>query len=91
MASIHSVKGRTHLATMVVETYWYDFNIKSLFPWLCGKPKKQIGDRNANRMKCHYVALTRAKGLICLAVPKDSVTDEEQTLLRENGWEIVVV
>lgn len=91
MASIHSVKGRTHLATMVVETYWYDFNIKSLFPWLCGKPKKQIGDRNANRMKCHYVALTRAKGLICLAAPKDSVTDEEQTLLRENGWKIVVV
>lgn len=91
MASIHSVKGRTHLATMAVETHWYDFNIKSILPWLCGKSNKTIGERNATRMKCHYVALTRAKGLICMAIPKDIVTEDEQNSLRESGWNVVVV
>ena len=91
MASIHSVKGRTHLATMVVETHWYDFNIKSILPWLCGQPIKKIGERNATRMKCHYVALTRAKGLICIAIPKDCVTKGEQKSLSERGWNVVIV
>ncbi len=87
--SIHSVKGRTHLSTLVVETYWNDHNIKSLLPWLCCcAPNKQTGRRNINRLKCHYVAFTRARALLCIAIPKNSITQPQIDKLRNNGWSI---
>lgn len=91
LASIHSVKGRTHLSTMVIETHWYNSNIQSIVPWLCNQQAKKPGKRDEMRLKCHYVALTRAKGLICLALPKDSVTLSQTKQLRENGWNILEV
>ena len=89
-ASIHSEKGKTHLATMVVDTFWYARNIKSILPWLHTKtPQKEIKKQNAMRLKCHYVALTRARGLICIAMCKDSVTSKDRSLLEDAGWNIV--
>lgn len=90
-ASIHSVKGQTHLATLVVETYWYSFNLKSILPCLCGKEIKKPNARDSTRMKCHYVALTRARGLVCVALPKDEVSEQEVILLRNQGWNIVSI
>lgn len=87
--SIHSVKGRTHLATLIVETFWNDPNIHSLMPWLCGThKKKKLGVRDITRMKCHYVALTRARGLVCIAIPKDAIDTETRENLKNNGWDI---
>ena len=85
LSSIHAVKGRTHLSTLVVETYWYSQNIKSILPWLYGEPP-QIRQRNATRLKCHYVALSRAKGLVCIAIPSDSVDANIENKLIEYGW-----
>lgn len=85
--SIHSVKGRTHLSTLVVETFWYEPNIASILKFIC-KPKGKPASRNYKRMKIHYVGLTRAKGLICLALPIESVTDEQKAILRDFGWDI---
>lgn len=90
-ASIHSVKGRTHLSTMIVETYWYDHNIQSIIPWLCKKPPKRVKERDKKRLKCHYVGLTRARGLICIAIPKEFLTELDILLLEESGWNIVYV
>jgi hypothetical protein len=90
--SIHSVKGRTHLATLVVETYWYDHNMKSIMKFLCCKgtyPTKT--DKNRKRLRCQYVAMTRAKGLLCLAVPFEFVSEIERNKLRELGWNIKIV
>ncbi len=89
LGSIHSVKGRTHLATLVVETCWYDPNIKSIIPWLCGNPPKKIQSRNATRLKCHYVALSRAKALVCIALPLSSIDDKTEQKLKERGWCVV--
>lgn len=86
--SIHSVKGRTHLSTLVVETYWNDYNLKSIIKLICGKIPNSIPVRNNKRMKIHYVGLTRAKGLICLALPIESVSDEQKTILKSFGWNI---
>ncbi|WP_422484780.1 UvrD-helicase domain-containing protein [Gudongella sp. DL1XJH-153] len=85
--SIHSVKGRTHLATLILETKWHEANIKSILPWFTGNIGN-YGKRNSIRLKCHYVALTRAKGLICIALPKEYVSDTIKGLLAENGWNI---
>lgn len=87
--SIHSVKGRTHLSTLVIETFWYDPNIGSLLPWLCGcPPNKRPGKRIMSRMKCHYVAFTRARALLCVAIPKEAVTSEQIVALQDSGWGI---
>ena len=92
LGSIHSVKGRTHLSTLVVETFWNNHNIKSILPWLCAKPPgKKCGVQNKIRLKCHYVALTRAKGLVCLALPQDLVDDEDIDKLKAAGWNIIVL
>lgn len=89
--SIHSVKGRTHLSTLLIETFWHKSNIESLLPWLINKPLKKIGKQNETRMKCHYVGLTRAKALICLALPIDSVDADVQEKLKQAGWNIRIL
>ena len=88
--SIHSSKGRTHLATLVVETKYYEDNLTSILPWLSGK-SKSLGVRNTKRLKCHYVAMTRAKGLLCLAIPSKNVSDKVRKELEEFGWNLEVI
>lgn len=89
--SIHSVKGRTHLATLLVDTFWHKSNIVSLLPWHFKTPPKKNGVQNETRLKCHYVAVTRAKGLVCMALPVDSVDDAAKDKLILNGWKIKVL
>lgn len=87
VGSIHSEKGRTHLATLVLDTFWYDRNIKSIMPWLCGRgldPKK----RDIIRLKTHFVALSRAMALVCIAAPRHSVSNEDESGLKAKGWTI---
>ncbi|MCD7855033.1 MAG: UvrD-helicase domain-containing protein [Clostridiales bacterium] len=89
ISSIHTVKGRTHLATLVLDTFWYDRNIKSILPWLIKKPMKKPGKRDFARLKCHYVALTRARGLICIAALKKSIANSDVDMLKGVGWNII--
>lgn len=88
--SIHSSKGRTHLSTLIVETKFYEYNMKSIIKWLSGEKGMPKGI-NIERLKCQYVAMTRAKGLLCLALLKDTVTIELKNKLIKFGWNIVTV
>lgn len=90
--SIHSVKGRTHLATLVLETFSKAHNMKSILPYLCdARPKAKANSQNQSRLKCHYVAMTRARGLLCLAIPFDFVNDKDKEKLQTLGWNLKVV
>ena len=89
--SIHSVKGRTHLATLVLETFSKAHNIKSILNYLCGNPPKKITPSNLVRLKCQYVAMSRATALLCLAIPIDFVDSEKQIALSNNGWQIKII
>lgn len=92
LGSIHSVKGQTHLSTLVLETFSYNRNMVSILPFISGAPpKKKVGKRDTNRLKCHYVAMTRARGLLCLAIPKDEVDEDYITKLKLLGWSIHVI
>jgi len=87
--SIHSVKGQTHLSTLVVETYWHEPNMKSILPYICGcEFNKSIGERNKKRLKCHYVAFTRPKALLCIAIPKKNIDKSQIKALNNIGWRI---
>lgn len=46
---------------------------------------------NHSRLKCQYVAMTRAKALLCLAIPIEFVDEKTQKFLKDIGWTIKLV
>ena len=93
VGSIHSVKGETHTATLVLETFYKVHHLKTLKPWLLGDC---AGTEGANatlqaRLKLHYVAMTRPARLLCIAMRHDSVDEDEITKLRGRGWRVARV
>ena len=104
VGSIHSVKGTTNTATLVLETFWQGkngrHNLELLSPWLS---KEKAGGTNegaqqAARLKIHYVAMTRPTHLLCLAMKRRSFEKDDQSLdrgvideLERRGWQIKCV
>lgn len=88
VGSIHSVKGETHTATLVLDTFYHGSHFKALKPWLLGK--KSGGNikktREALRLKLHYVAMTRPSKILCIATRIDEFTGPEVELLKSKGW-----
>ncbi len=100
LGSIHSVKGETHTATLVLDSFYYDHHLSELKPWLLGAKtggstvnKRGMtvfeGSRMLGRLKLHYVAMTRPTHLLCLAMRKDAFVDGELDILRGRGWTII--
>ena len=98
LGSIHSVKGQTHLATLLLNTYWYGQSARYMMPWLLGQ--RVNGDdaktRDIQRLLNIYVAMTRPSHLLCLAIPHSSVSgdqgaDETITTLRRRGWHVAEI
>jgi DNA helicase II / ATP-dependent DNA helicase PcrA len=97
LGSIHGVKGQTHLATLVLETFYHTHALKWLMPWLIGERAgggTDAGELHRKRLRMAYVALTRPSRLVCLALPQSSLgcVDERAAVmskLAERGWHIV--
>lgn len=89
VASIHAVKGETHTATLVLDTFFHDHNLQELKPWLLGAHvgKGSVGVRMQARLKQHYVAMTRPTHMLCLAM-KDTFTSAEISILQSRHWRI---
>jgi DNA helicase II / ATP-dependent DNA helicase PcrA len=100
LATIHSVKGETHDATLVCETKyrsWYD--IQEMAEFLCNpdaarpvadyvQPNSKATNRAAF-MKRLFVAMSRPRYLLCLAVKKSHLTEAQRNHLRDAaGWAI---
>ncbi len=95
LGSIHSVKGQTHLATMVLNTYWHAHSSKQMLPWLLGEQSNGngAGVRDLKRLLQTYVAMTRPSHLICLAIPRSAFGDDQararhMATLKERGWHV---
>jgi DNA helicase-2/ATP-dependent DNA helicase PcrA len=97
VGSIHSVKGETHTATLLLETFWYAHNLELLSPWLDGRKSggQSETERQKYRLKLHYVAMTRPTHLLCLAMKQSTFADNEGALDRDNllalrsrGWDV---
>ena len=98
LGSIHSVKGQTHLATLLLSTYWHDHSAKRMMPWLLGQKvnEKEAGNRDIQRLLHTYVAMTRPCYLFCLAVPRlalggDQAIDQIIATLKGRGWHIAEI
>ena len=92
--SIHSVKGQTHTATLVLETFWHDHNLEHILPWFTKKKhgwKIADGPHQEERLKLHYVALTRPTHLLCLAMKREGLSEEQMNAIRTRGWRLCQV
>ena len=101
IGSIHSVKGETHTGTLVLETFYYDYNLDSIKEWLLGTKigakAGASGKRVNSRLKLHYVAVTRPSHLVCLAMAQsafetaNALDHAKVAQLEAKGWKVRVV
>ncbi|MHA3057769.1 UvrD-helicase domain-containing protein [Acinetobacter sp. ANC 5584] len=89
VATIHSIKGETHAATLVVETTFKgSFDISKVFTYLLDQKTQPKQPQTIKFMKQIYVAMTRPRHLVCLAVHKDKIS-KHISLATQKGWNIV--
>jgi len=99
LATIHSVKGESHDATLVCETKyrsWYD--IHEMAEFLCNpNAVRPVADymqpmsKETNRaafMKRLFVAMSRPRYLLCLAMKSRHLSEAQQSQLTAEGWAI---
>lgn len=94
VGTIHSAKGQTHTATLVMETFYKQHDLGSLLPWIlrdeCGSgPHARKEEKE--RMRLVYTAMTRPSHLLCLAMRREAITQDSAELknrrrLEELGW-----
>lgn len=104
LSSIHGIKGETHDATLLLETKFHELDIKTVFNHFVAsntdtlRPPK--GVRAPKFMKQAYVAMTRPKHMLCVAISdtkfkvpkKKDVTEyieESIEKLTKKGWQVV--
>jgi hypothetical protein len=88
--SIHGVKGETHAATLVVETFGRQHDLQQLLPVLTGQTHGcQLKDSLRSHCKRAYVGMTRPSHLLCLGISADHINDTEMAALAANGWEVI--
>ena len=94
IATIHSVKGETHVATLYLETSYYDkYESQRIKDQLKGHyytPQKGIDVRKKESLKMAHVGMSRPKYFLCMAIHQDRF---DNSLDINNGgmWEIVSV
>jgi len=96
IGTVHSVKGKTHLATLFLETENYgkcesDYFFDSCGKLFCGDNyrRPQSYKLLERRLKTTYVALSRPTKLLCVAMRKDKVRCAECEKRNDQcDWEI---
>jgi hypothetical protein len=88
--TIHSVKGETHSATLILETKFYEYDVHQMLDYIIGiKNRTPTGVRKPKFMKQLYVAMTRPKHLICIAIDESRFPEAKRALAIANGWNVV--
>lgn len=89
VGSIHSVKGETHTATLVLDTFFHAPHLNALRPWLLGEKIGQgtEGARMQSRLKQHYVAFTRPTHMLAIAM-RDNLGAQEIAVLKGSNWRV---
>lgn len=89
IATIHSVKGETHAATLLLETKFHTDDVTALIGYILSENFAQPTEvRKTKFMKQMYVAFTRPKYLLCIAMNKSGFPDEHILKQTLSGWRI---
>jgi len=86
--TIHGVKGQNHQATLVLETFLFRvYDLSRLLPYIKGE-HRDPDDPCRRRLPVVHVGMTRPSHLLCLAMHRDRVTEEDEQELTAVGWSI---
>jgi DNA helicase II / ATP-dependent DNA helicase PcrA len=90
ISTIASVKGETHYATLILESFnTNSFDITSILPLLCGD--KDLSNYDTRVLRAHvknlFVAASRPTKILCFALHRDRLRGYEQKI-RNLGWHI---
>ncbi|MFM1907427.1 MAG: hypothetical protein RLZZ591_1104 [Pseudomonadota bacterium] len=92
LATIASVKGETHLATLVLEScHDRKYDLKSVLPYLCGESSAAaVTDEDAKSQLMNvFVAVSRPRRLLAFAMHADRASAESKKKLIARGWQIL--
>lgn len=91
--SIHAVKGETHTATLVVETYQQRrHDLRDLLATIAGKiPGHKLTDAAHHNCKRIFVGMSRPSDLLCLAIRDEHFDTKLTPDLKAKGWAIVTL
>lgn len=91
VATVHSVKGETHAATLYLETYYNKYyeseRLKEQFK---GMAYTGTDDDTLKSLRVVYVGMSRPRYLLCVAIQKDRFHSIDCQELREI-WEVVEI
>lgn len=89
VATVHSVKGETHAATLFLETKYHKYESEHFGAQLCGAPFSQRkGDSNVlQALKIAYVALSRPRYFLAYAIHANRFQSLDIEKLKQI-WEI---
>ncbi len=92
VGTIHSVKGETHDATLVLETKNRQYDLEKLSRRLAFMESQTIsGKMNQMFARQVYVAASRPRRLLCMAAHQDRIPPVVRAQLRQHGWMIQLV
>ena len=92
VGTIHSVKGETHDATLVLETKNRQYDLETLSGRLAFTESGAIsGTQKMKFARQLYVAASRPRRLLCMAAHQDRIQPDVRTQLERQGWIIQLV
>ncbi|ODA32488.1 UvrD-helicase domain-containing protein [Planctopirus hydrillae] len=92
--TIHSVKGETLRAVLVLDTFQNTQHLGSLIQsghLLGTRPANKPGKQLDRHLKRAFVAATRPTHLLCIALCSDYVNDTNRAEFKKLGWQVVDV
>lgn len=96
IGTVASMKGETHLATLVLESLGHPsrrFDLEEALPVLAGLKVRdpKMKDTILSQFRNLYVAMSRPTSFLCLAVNQTRVSADCLAALQEKGWVVEVL
>lgn len=93
VGSLASMKGETHLATLVLESLGHPsrrFDMEVALPVIAGLSARaaSMPEGQLSQFRNLYVGMSRPTSFLCLAVNAERVTEECKAALMGQGWNI---
>ncbi|MCK6078388.1 UvrD-helicase domain-containing protein [Paenibacillus silvae] len=96
--SVHGVKGETHSATLLLESSFHRSSLPGtdmtdILEYMSGEFNHELSTNSSinKALKLAYVAFSRARYFVGVALDRSNVTNEQIEKLKDSGWEIVNV
>ncbi|MHB1092019.1 UvrD-helicase domain-containing protein [Thiobacillus sp.] len=91
IGTVASMKGETHLATMVLESFGWParrFDLKEAMPVVAGLAVRdpKMTENQLALFRNLYVGMSRPTSFLCVAVNENRVSDECKNALLAQGW-----